>query len=153
MKGEMMNFQEIIEYIAYNILWGLPLVITCVGVGIYFTLRTGGFQFRYLGLALKSLFSKSKDDDDEKGTIKPLEAVSIAIGATVGVGNIGGVAAAIAIGGPGSLFWLWIAGILGMIVKMVEITLAVHYRKTNKNGETVGGPTYYMQRGIAKQKS
>ena len=84
--------------------------------------------------------------------ISPFQALSIAIGATVGVGNIGGVAAAIAIGGPGAVFWLWIGGLLGQITKMAEITLAVHYRSKEKNGEAFGGPTYYMKKGIGIEK-
>lgn len=145
----------LIEKIVWDILWGLPLIILILAVGIFFTFATGFFQFRYFGYAMKQAYKKffrSKSSGDDKGSISPLEAVSIAVGATVGVGNIGGVASAIALGGPGAVFWLWVAGILGQIIKMVEVSLAVHYRSKDENGNTFGGPTYYMKKGLGEEK-
>lgn len=143
------------ENFVWNILWGMPLIILILGVGIYFTFATKFFQFRHLGYVFKQTymkFFKNKDGKKDKGSITPFQAVSIAIGATVGVGNIGGVASAIAIGGPGAVFWLWVAGVLGQVIKMVEVTLAVHYRSKDEEGRTFGGPTYYMKKGLGKEK-
>ncbi|MEG2678845.1 MAG: amino acid carrier protein [Oscillospiraceae bacterium] len=132
-----------------DFLWGVPLIVLIVGTGLILTILTKGYQFRHLGLIIKSAFTKDKNAGEE-GVIPPLEAVSIAIGAAVGVGNVGGVATAIAVGGPGALFWIWVAALLGMIIKMAEVTLAVYYRETDENGEPYGGPTYYMQNGLGK---
>lgn len=146
-------FMSFVEVLVWDYLWGLPLIIIILGAGAYFTIRTGFFQFRYLFYALKQswgrMFSKDTDAD---GVISSLEAVSIAIGTTVGVGNIGGVATAVALGGPGAIFWMWVAGIFGMLIKMIEITLAVYYRSRNEDGSAYGGPNYYMQKGIGEEK-
>lgn len=146
---------EIIEKIVWEYLWGMPLIILSLFVGLYFTIFSGFFQFRFAKHAFKVAFSKffAKSDEKEPGTISPMQALSVAIGSTVGVGNIGGVATAIAVGGPGAVFWLWVAGILGQVIKMVEISLAVHYRNTDKNGSTYGGPTYYMKKGLGEEKN
>jgi AGCS family alanine or glycine:cation symporter len=93
-----------------------------------------------------------KDDSSGKGVLKPFQAVSAAIGSAVGVGNIGGVATAIATGGPGAVFWLWVCALVGMLTKMVEVTLAVHYRSTDEDGNPYGGPTYYMEKGLGIEK-
>ncbi|WP_432667457.1 amino acid carrier protein [Wukongibacter baidiensis] len=146
----------LIEKIVWDILWGLPLILLILAVGIFFTVITGFFQFRYFGYAMKQAykkFFKSNDTEKDSGAISPFEALSIAIGATVGVGNIGGVASAIAIGGPGAVFWLWVAGLLGQIIKVVEISLAVHYRTKDEDGKTFGGPTYYMRKGLGEEKN
>ncbi|MEG2137954.1 MAG: alanine:cation symporter family protein, partial [Oscillospiraceae bacterium] len=103
-----------------DFLWGVPLIVLIVGTGLILTILTKGYQFRHLGLIIKSAFTKDKNAGEE-GVIPPLEAVSIAIGAAVGVGNVGGVATAIAVGGPGALFWIWVAALLGMIIKMAEV--------------------------------
>ena len=148
-------FLEFLEILVWDYLWGVPLVAVVLGAGAWFTVRSGFFQFRYLGYSLKNawgkLFEKSGDQKGD-GVLSPLEAMSIALGTTVGVGNIGGVATAIAVGGPGAIFWMWIAGLFGQIIKMAEISLAVHYRSRNKDGSAYGGPNYYMQKGIGKQK-
>lgn len=146
----------LIEKIVWDILWGLPLIILILAVGIFFTFATGFFQFRYFGYSMKQAykkFFKSKDSGKDEGSISPFEALSIAIGATVGVGNIGGVASAIALGGPGAIFWLWVAGVLGQIIKVVEVSLAVHYRSKDEKGNTYGGPTYYMRKGLGEEKN
>lgn len=133
-----------------NVLWGPPLIILIFGTGILLTVLTKGYQFRYLGHIIKCTFTKDKNMGEE-GVISPFEAVSIAIGAAVGVGNIGGVATAIAVGGPGALFWIWVAALMGMAIKLAEVTLACYYRKTDENGEPYGGPTYYMEQGLGKE--
>ena len=149
----MLNY---LQYIVWDILWGVPLVALLLGVGVYFTIVSGFFQFRYFGYVMKqayqNFFKSNQKDSNNKGVISPFQALSIAIGATVGVGNIGGVAAAIAIGGPGAVFWLWVGGILGQMTKMAEITLAVHYRTKERDGKIFGGPTYYMKKGIGKER-
>ena len=148
-------FIEFLEILVWDYLWGVPLVVVVLTAGVLLTVRSGFFQFRYLGYSLKNawkkLFEKNADDGSD-GVISPLEAMSIALGTTIGVGNIGGVATAIAVGGPGAIFWMWVAGVLGQIIKMAEITLAVHYRSRNKDGSAYGGPNYYMQKGIGRQK-
>jgi alanine or glycine:cation symporter, AGCS family len=136
-------------------LWGLPLILTMIFVGLYFTIRSGFFQFRYLPHILKETVSKifRKDKkEDGKGILSSFEAVATAIGGTVGVANIGGVATAIAVGGPGAVFWMWMTALLGMIIKTVEVTLAVYYRNTDENGEPYGGPTYYMEKGLGEER-
>lgn len=130
-----------------DFLWGLPLIFLILGGGLTFTLLSKGFQFRHLILIIKSVFSKD-EDAGTTGIVSPLAAVSVAIGASVGVGNIGGVATAIATGGPGALFWMWMAALVGMIIKMVEVTLSVYYRKIDSEGNPYGGATYYIERGL-----
>ncbi len=133
-----------------NFLWGIPLLAVIAITGAYFTIRTKGFQFRYLGYIIKSPFRK--DDYEDKNKLTPFQAVSIAIGGTVGVSNISGVATAIATGGPGAVFWLWVAAFLGMSIKMVEVTLAVYYRTTKADGTFKGGPTYYIEKALGEER-
>lgn len=139
-----------------NFLWGTPLIAVTLITGIYLTLRSGFFQFRHFGHIIKSLFSKDRrtggGEGDEKKALTPFQAISVAIGGTVGVSNMSGVATAIATGGPGALFWLWVAALMGMIIKMAEVTLAVYYRENQPDGTFRGGPTYYMQNGLGKEK-
>jgi alanine or glycine:cation symporter, AGCS family len=135
-------------------LWGIPLIVTILFTGLFFTVASSFFQFRFIGHIFNNTFGmllKKKNNDDSKGILTPFEAVTAAIGSSVGVGNIGGVATAIAIGGPGALFWMWVTGIFGMLIKMVEVTLAVYYRNTDRNGNTYGGPTYYMEKGLGEE--
>ncbi|MEI4769374.1 sodium:alanine symporter family protein [Psychrobacillus sp. FJAT-51614] len=137
-------------------LWGLPLIFTVLFVGLYFTIGSKLFQFGYLPHIFKStfgkVFSKRDKSKDSKGILTPFQAVSTAIGGSVGVGNIGGVATAIAIGGPGAVFWMWITALLGMITKTVEVSLSVYYRNTDEKGNPYGGPTYYMEKGLGEEK-
>ena len=139
-----------------NFLWGMPLIIVTLVTGIYLTIRTGFFQFRHFGHIVKSIFSKERrsggGEGDSKKALTPFQAISIAIGGTVGVSNMSGVATAIATGGPGALFWLWVAALLGMIIKTAEVTLAVYYREKQPDGTFRGGPTYYMQKGLGEEK-
>ena len=140
-----------------NFLWGLPIIVIILGTGFYFTFKTGFFQVFHL----KHIFSETiykiikkgnKAEGDGKGLITPFEAVATAIGGSVGVGNIGGVATAMAVGGPGSLFWLCIAAFVGMILKMAEVSLGVYYREKDEKGDPYGGPTYYMEKGLGEEK-
>ena len=139
------------EWFTNNVMWGLPLLLLCGGFGVYATIRSGFFQFRMLPKILKYPFSKEANGGDD-AQLSSFEAVSIAIGGSVGVSNISGVGTAIATGGPGALFWLWVAALLGMMTKLSEVALAVHYRETNENGEHYGGPTYYIMKGLHEEK-
>lgn len=133
-------------------LWGTPMLILILGSGIFLTLGISGFQFRYFGYFLKNtLFSifKKENQNVGGGHVSSYTAVATAIGGAVGVGNIAGVATAIAVGGPGALFWVWLAALLGMALKCAEITLAVYYRKKDEDGQPYGGPTYYIQKGLS----
>lgn len=149
-----MNFEELINVIVYDYMWGMPIVIFILASGAYLTIRTKFFQLsffkRAMSKAFGNFFGKNKDTDGA-GVLSSMEAMSTALGTTIGVGNIGGVATAIALGGPGAVFWMWVSGIFGMIIKSAEITLAVHYRSKNKNDEAYGGPNYYIAKGIGKE--
>lgn len=151
-----MNFEELINVIVYDYMWGLPLVVFILVAGFYLTVRSGLFQFTFfkhgMKQAWKNTFGSKKDKNkSEAGVLSSFEAMSAALGTTIGVGNIGGVATAIALGGPGSVFWMWVAGLFGMVVKSAEITLAVHYRSKDKNNEAYGGPNYYIKKGIGDE--
>lgn len=150
-----MDFFNFVEWLVGQ-LWGTPLIVLVLGAGAFFTAVSGFFQFSNFRHVISQTFSnirkKAADSQapDTKGTLKPLQTLAIAVGAVVGPGNIGGVASAIAVGGPGAVFWMWIAGVTGQIIKMVEVTLAVHYRSVHKDGTTYGGPTYYINKGIGR---
>lgn len=135
-----------------NVIWGLPMVILMIGTGLFLTLITKGVIFRKFGTVMryttKTLFQKPDKSSKEEGSITPFQAVCTALAATVGTGNIVGVALAIAIGGPGAMFWLWISALVGMVIKYCEVTLSVAYRTTNAKGEVVGGPMYYIANGL-----
>jgi len=150
-----MTFLEWVEIIVWDYMWGTPLIVIILATGLFLTIKSGFFQFRFLGYALKEAVKKisKQNDDSNTGVVSPFEAMSVAIGTTVGVGNIGGVATAIAFGGPGAVFWMWVAGILGQVIKMAEITLAVHFRSKNDDGTAYGGPNYYMKKGIGEEKN
>ena len=130
-------------------IWGVPAMTCIIGVGLYLAIRTGFLQIRKFGYALKNtvgrMFQKTEAAD---GSITPFQAVCTALAATVGTGNIAGVAGAIAIGGPGAVFWMWVSALLGMGTKFAEVTLAVHYRERNDKGDWVGGPMYYIKNGL-----
>lgn len=132
-----------------NFIWGVPAMVCIIGVGLVLTCRTGFIQFRKFGYALKNTIGKIFTKEEAKeGSITPFQAVCTALAATIGTGNIAGVAGAIAIGGPGAVFWMWVSALLGMCTKFSEVTLAVHYREKNPNGEYVGGPMYYIKNGL-----
>lgn len=132
--------------------WGVPAMACIIGVGLWLSLGTRFLQIRKFGYAMKSIFgrmfSKEKAAD---GAVTPFQAVCTALAGTVGTGNIAGVAGAIAIGGPGAVFWMWISALLGMCTKFAEVTLAVHYREKNAHGDWVGGPMYYIKNGLPKK--
>ncbi|MGE4517880.1 MAG: alanine/glycine:cation symporter family protein [Desulfobacteraceae bacterium] len=130
-------------------IWGAPLLVLLVGTGLWLTVRLKGLQFTTLGESLYLAFIKRKeDDDDEEGDISHFQALMTAMSATVGTGNIAGVATAIALGGPGALFWMWITGLVGMATKYGEAVLAVVYREKDDNGNMCGGPMYYITNGL-----
>ena len=132
-------------------MWGLPAMVCILGVGLYLSLRTRFLQIRKFPLAIRStlgrMFQKKTAQD---GAMTPFQAVCTALAATVGTGNIAGVAGAIAIGGPGAVFWMWCSALLGMCTKFAEVTLAVHFRERSKTGEWVGGPMYYIKNGLGR---
>jgi len=130
-----------------GIVWGLPTIILLLGTGIYFSFALKGLQLSKLLYALKLIFTKS-EKDQAKGDISHFQALMTALAATVGVGNIAGVATAISLGGPGAVFWMWITGLVGMVTKYVEALLAVHYREEDANGNMCGGPMYYISKGL-----
>ena len=133
-------------------IWGVPAMIALMGVGIYLSIRLKFMQVTKFAYIMKTtvgrIFKKRNVAD---GALSPFQAATTALAATVGTGNIAGVAGAISIGGPGSVFWMWISAILGMCTKFTEVTLAVYFRKKNKNGELVGGPMYYISNGLPKK--
>jgi len=128
--------------------WGPPMLILLVGTGCWLTFVLRGIQFRKLGYALYLALIKRKEDTDEPGDITHFQALMTALSATVGTGNIAGVATAIAVGGPGALFWMWMTGLVGMATKYSEAVLAVKYRVVDENGEMSGGPMYYLSKGL-----
>lgn len=133
-------------------IWGVPAIACIVGVGLYLAARTGFIQIRKFGYAMKNTFGKMFQKSTAKdGAMTPFQAVCTALAATIGTGNIAGVAGAIAIGGPGAVFWMWMSAILGMGTKFAEVTLAVNFRERNKNGDYVGGPMYYIKNGLGKK--
>ena len=136
-----------------NFVWGVPAMILIMGVGLYLALRTHFVQLRKFGTSMRETLGKvfQPKGESKKGSVTPFQAVCTALAATVGTGNIAGVAGAIAIGGPGAVFWMWVSALFGMGTKMVEVTLAVHYRQRNKHGDWVGGPMYYIQNGLGKK--
>lgn len=127
--------------------WGVPALILILGVGIYLTIRTGFAQFRFILRAMRSFLSQLNTSNNSDG-VSPYRALCTALAATVGTGNIAGVAGAISIGGPGSVFWMWVCAVLGMVTKFAEATLAVRYRAQNPRGEWVGGPMYMIRSGM-----
>ena len=150
-----MSFIDLVSVIVWDYMWGMPLVLAILGTGFYLTLRTGFFQFTGFGTAMRHAWNSVLGRGEDRrgaGILSSAEAMSMALGTTIGVGNIGGVATAIATGGPGAVFWMWLAALVGMIIKMAEITLAVHYRSRDEGGETYGGPNDYMKKGIGTEK-
>lgn len=136
-----------------GLVWGLPMMGLIVGVGLFFSLITGFPQFRKFGYAMKSTVGKAfqRDKNRDKGAVSPFQAVTTALAGTVGTGNIAGVAGAIALGGPGAVFWMWVSALFGMATKYAEILLAVKFRKRNAEGDWIGGPMYYITGGLGKR--
>lgn len=147
----MLETIESINNVVNNFIWGVPAMVCIIGVGLVLSFRTRFLQIRKFPYAMKvtigRMFRKKQAAD---GAMTPFQAVCTALAATVGTGNIAGVAGAIAIGGPGAVFWMWISALLGMCTKFSEVTLAVHFREKNDKGEFVGGPMYYIKNGLKK---
>lgn len=150
----MEKFLEIVTKVngAVNgFVWGPIMLTLLIGVGLFLSIRTGFAQFRKFGYAIKntvgSLFGKEQHNKDESG-VSPFQAVATAMAGTIGTGSIAGIATAIVSGGPGAVFWMWISALLGMITKYSEIVLSLHFREKNEKGEWVGGPMYYIKKGV-----
>lgn len=141
-----------VNQVINNFIWGLPAMVCILGVGLLLSVRTNFFQIRKFPYAIKTTLGRIfKHKDASDGTMTPFQAVCTALAGTVGTGNIAGVAGAIAIGGPGAVFWMWCSALLGMCTKFAEVTLAVHYRERSDAGEWVGGPMYYIKNGLGKR--
>lgn len=140
-----------INQVVNDFIWGVPAMVCIIGVGIILSVRTNFIQIRKFPYAIKTtigrMFKKKEAGD---GAMTPFQAVCTALAGTVGTGNIAGVAGAIAIGGPGAVFWMWCSAVLGMCTKFAEVILAVHFRQRNQEGDWVGGPMYYIQNGLGK---
>ena len=145
-----MTIEEIVGQLN-NIAWGPWMLLLLVGTGIYLSIRVGFLQFGKFGYAMKNtlgrIFQKSEAG---AGEVTPFQAVSTALAATVGTGNIAGVTGAIAVGGPGAVFWMWLSALFGMVTKYAEVVLSVRYRERNDQGDWVGGPMYYIRNGLGK---
>ena len=142
-----MNINSVVN----NFVWGPPILVLIVGVGLFLSVKTGFFSITKLGYTLKNTLLKmfSKEQRGE-GEVTAFQAVATALAATVGTGNVAGVATAIALGGPGAIFWMWLAAILGMTTKFAEVVLAVNFREKTEDGRFVGGPMYYIENGLGK---
>ena len=135
-----------------QIIWGIPMMLLIVGVGVYLSLRLNFLQFRHFGHIIKNTLGKAFEKNTEHtGAVSPFNAMCTALAASIGTGNIAGVSGAIAIGGPGAIFWMWISAIFGMCTKYAEVTLSIRYRERNKAGDWVGGPMYYIRNGLGKR--
>ena len=146
------SIEQVLNHIN-GIVWGPPLLILLVGTGVYFTFKLKLLQIFKLPLAIKYLFSKDDEeyDEDAKGDVSSFAALCTALSATIGTGNIVGVATAIATGGPGALLWMWIAAFFGMATKYAEGVLAIKYREVDENGQMSGGPMYYIEKGVGNK--
>ena len=144
-----MQLKDLLQNIS-DFIWGPPLLILLVGTGVYLTLRLRLLQIFKLPLALKYVFGKDEEENDEgaEGDVSSFGALCTALSATIGTGNIVGVATAVKAGGPGALFWMWISAFFGMATKYAEGVLAIKYREVDENGNMAGGPMYYIQNGL-----
>lgn len=156
----MRNFVDLllgpngIERTINHFIWGVPGMVLIIGVGLWLTIRCGAPQFTRLGHIFKNTAGKAfqKSDTPEKaGSVPPFQAMCTALAASIGTGNIAGVSGAIALGGPGAVFWMWLSALVGMCTKFAEVTLAVHFREKNSFGDWVGGPMYYIRNGLGKR--
>lgn len=151
-EGFMLESIIKINQAVNGFIWGVPAMICIIGVGLLLSVRTRFIQVRKFGAAMKNTIGKIFDKTQAKdGSMSPFQAVCTALAGTVGTGNIAGVAGAIALGGPGAIFWMWCSAFLGMCTKFSEVTLAIHFREKNTNGEYVGGPMYYIKNGLSKK--
>lgn len=144
-----MNIIESVNTAINNVVWGVPMLVLLVGAGILLTIRTTGVQFRKFGYAMKNTLGKVfQKAQAGEGEVTPFQAMSTALAATVGTGNIAGITTAITLGGPGTIFWLWVTALIGMATKYSEVLLSVKYRERNAEGDWVGGPMYYIKNGL-----
>lgn len=148
----MLHMIETVNSTVNDFVWGVPAMVCIIGVGLYLSIRTHFIQIRKFAYAMRTTIGRVfRRREASDGALTPFQAVCTALAATVGTGNIAGVAGAIAIGGPGSVFWMWISAFLGMCTKFSEVTLAVHFRERNAQGDLVGGPMYYIKNGLGKK--
>lgn len=137
-----------------GIVWGVPMLVLIIGVGIYYAIRTKFFQLTHVkdvyDNTVKGILKKEKDDKSSKNTLSQFQALTTALASTIGTGNIAGVATAIVVGGPGSIFWMWICAIFGMGTHFAEIILGIYYRNFDKENGYSGGPMYYLDNGVGK---
>ena len=147
----MVNFITELNSTINGIVWGIPMMVLILGVGIYLTVCCGFPQFAHFGHIIKNTLGNAFEKKErKKGSVSPFKAMCTALAASIGTGNIAGVSGAIAIGGPGAIFWMWVSALLGMCTKFAEVTLAVNYRERNADGDWVGGPMYYITNGLGK---
>lgn len=147
----MLEMIASVNKVINDFIWGVPAMLCILGVGLYLTIRTRFLQIRKFPYAMKVTIGRMlKKREASDGALTPFQAVCTALAATIGTGNIAGVAGAIAIGGPGAVFWMWISALLGMCTKFSEVTLAVHFHERNERGELVGGPMYFIKNGLGK---
>ena len=134
-----------------SVVWGAPALVLILGIGLLVSIRTGFAQLRLFPRALRCFCRRLRGEGNRSGAVSPFQALCTALAATVGTGNIAGVAGAMAIGGPGAIFWMWVCALLGMATKFAEATLAVRYRQRDENGEFVGGPMYMIHNAMPKR--
>ena len=146
-----MTFADVVHKLK-DLAWGPWMLLLLFGTGIYLSIRVGFPQFRRFGYVMKNTIGKVfRKQSAGEGEVTPLQAVTTALAATVGTGNIAGVTGAIAVGGPGAVFWMWISALFGMVTKYSEVVLAIRYRERNEKGDWVGGPMYYIKNGLGKK--
>ena len=150
---QVKTFQMLVSETQGSVFWNLPIFLLLLATGLYFTARTGFFQFSHFGYAMKNTLFRAFEPSlhTGKGAVPPLHAAATSLAATIGTGNIAGVAGAVILGGPGAVFWMWAAAFLAMATKYAEILLAVKFRERNKAGEWVGGPMYYIVNGLGSR--
>ena len=147
----MINVITQINSTINGFVWGIPMMILILGVGVYLSVRCGFPQFTHFVHIMKNTMGKAFEKTEKKeGAVSPFKAMCTALAASIGTGNIAGVSGAIAIGGPGAIFWMWISALLGMCTKFAEVTLSINYRERNEKGDWVGGPMYYITKGLGK---
>ncbi|PIC64123.1 sodium:alanine symporter family protein [Sporosarcina sp. P13] len=147
----MITFTKWVESIS-NFIWGLPIITLLIGGGIFLTIRLGFFQFRYMPHIIRQTFGKILSKGSGDGTLTPFQATTSALASTMGAANIVGVPVAIALGGPGAIFWMWLVALVGIGTKYSEVVLGIKYREKNKAGDYVGGPMYYIKKGLGWKK-
>ena len=143
-------FMERILSAINAVVWGIPTLLLILSVGLYLSVKSKFAQFRLFPLAMKQLFGGINKGCEKTGETSAYRALCTALAATVGTGNIAGVAGAIALGGPGVVFWMWVCACIGMVIKLAEVTLAIHFRTTDQLGKYIGGPMYMIERGLPK---